>query len=409
MARVVSSLVLALTAATAAVATAPHSDFKLTLNSVPATPAARRARVRASTPSLVTSSSRRATSSSRLAAPNTTSEPLFDYFNGTDLQWYGDITLGTPPQPFTVVFDTGSFSLEVPGTACGAACANQRQFDSSKSSTFEDEGSNTTITFGTGIGVDPVVGNNYELWMSFVADVLTIADMNVPFGGFFLITNQTSGFQPDPFDGILGLGPSNGDLFDAGGYPEIFGMLFVPESEGGAGELTLGGVDTTKFTGPLLYSPQVGDGNWAIGSQGIFVNGQTASGLQNNVTLIFDSGTSNMLFVKSIAETIYSMISPDIVANPDEPGTYGIACDLIPTLPAVIDITFAGISGQGVFNLTIPSSELSSGPFTNKPELCQTLINVSEGFNLVGLSLLKHYYSVWDIANQRLGFAPNGF
>jgi hypothetical protein len=108
-------------------------------------------------------------------------------------------------------------------------------------------------------------------------------------------------------------------------------------------------------------------------------------------------------------KAIYSIISPDIAPNVDEPGTYGIACDLIPTLPAVIDITFAGISGQGAFNLTIPSSELSSGPFRNKPELCQTLINVSEGFNLVGLSLLKHYYSVWDIDNQRMGFAPNGF
>ncbi|KAF7336875.1 Acid protease [Mycena venus] len=399
MIRVVSSLVVALGATTAALATAPHSDFKLSLSSMPAKPAARQARVRASF----------AASSSRLAARDTTSEPLFDYFNGTDLQWYGDISLGTPPQNFTVVFDTGSFSLEVPGTACGAACANQHQFDPSLSSTFEDEQFNTTITFGTGIGVDPVVGNNWELWLSFVADILHVADMTIPFGGFFLITNQTSTFAPDPMDGIMGLGPDASDLFETGGYPAIFGMLFVPETEGGAGELTLGGVDTTKFDGPLLFSPQQGSGNWALSSRGIFVNGQTASGLQKNLTLIFDSGTSNMLFTKAIAETIYGMISPDIVANPDEPGTYGIACDLIPTLPAVIDITFAGVSGQNAFNLTIPSSELSSGPFRNKPELCQTLINVSEGFNLVGLSLLKHYYSVWDIDNQRMGFAPNGF
>ncbi|KAF7360721.1 Acid protease [Mycena venus] len=401
MVSLISSLVVALAAATAALATAPHSDFKLALSSIPATPATRRARVRASTPSLA--------SGSRLASSNTTSEPLFDYFNGTDLQWFGDITLGTPPQNFTVVFDTGSFSLEVPGTACGAACANQRQFDPSLSTTFKDEHSNTTIVFGTGIGVDPVQGDNWELWLSSVADVFTVAEMHVPFGRLFLIINQTSTFAPDPMDGIMGLGPDANDLFDAGGYPAIFGMLFIPETEGGAGELTLGGVDTTKFDAPLLFSPQQGSGNWALSSRGIFVNGQTASGLQKNVTLIFDSGTSNMLFTKATAETIYGMISPDIVANPDEPGTYGIACDLIPTLPAVIDITFAGITGQGAFNLTIPSSELSSGPFRDKPELCQTLINVSEGFNLVGLSLLKHYYSVWDIENQRMGFAPNGF
>ena len=103
------------------------------------------------------------------------------------------------------------------------------------------------------------------------------------------------------------------------------------------------------------------------------------------------------------------MISPDIAPNTDEPGTYGIACDLIPTLPAVIDITFAGVEGCPAFNLTIPSSELSSGPFADKPELCQTFINVSEGYNLVGLSLLKHYYSAWDMDVPQIGFSPNGF
>ncbi|KAJ6507855.1 acid protease [Mycena vitilis] len=386
-----ASLALAFLATTGVLAAAPHSDKKVSLSSVAAKSSSRRARIAAST-------------------TNPTSEPLFDYFNGTDLQWFGDITVGTPPQNFTVVFDTGSFSLEIPGTACGAACANQRQFNSSASSTFLDLNDTSTITFGTGVGVDPVKGDNWQMSLSVVADVLTIANnFTVGIGEFFLITNQTPTFLPDPFDGILGLGPDGGDLFDAAGFPEIFGMLFVPESEGGAGELTLGGVDTTKFNGPVSYSPQVGQGNWQIDSTGIFVNGQTASSIDKNVSLIFDSGTSNMLFVESIALQIYSMISPDIVANPDEPGTFGIACDLIPTLPAVIDITFVGVAGQDAFNLTIPSSELSSGPFPNKPELCQTLINVSEGFNLVGLSVLKHYYSVWDIAGQRLGFAPTGF
>ncbi|KAF7345319.1 Acid protease [Mycena sanguinolenta] len=394
-----SSFLLPLAVAAVAQATAPHSDFKLTLGSISSTPAARRARVRGSTASLASNTRRDAS----------TSEPLFDYFNGTDLQWYGDITVGTPPQNFTVVFDTGSFSLEVPGTACGAACANQHQFNSSASSTFIDFQSTSTITFGTGVGVDPVIGDNWQLVVDEVADTFSVAGLSISLGEFYLITNQTPTFLPDPFDGILGLSPESGDLFSAGGYPGIFGMLFVPESEGGAGELTIGGVDTTKFNGSLLYSPQVDEGNWQLASEGIFVNGKTASILQNNLTLIFDSGTSNMLFEQSIAEAIYGMISPDIAPNTDEPGTYGIACDLVSTLPAVIDITFAGISGQDVFNLTIPSSELSSGPFATKPELCQTLINVSDGYNLVGLSLLKHYYSAWDIDNQRIGFAPNGF
>jgi hypothetical protein len=71
----------------------------------------------------------------------------------------------------------------------------------------------------------------------------------------------------------------------------------------------------------------------------------------------------------------------------------------------VIDITFTSQDGTP-FNLTIPSSELSVGPFADDPSTCQTLINVLEGLDIVGGSLLKHSYSIWDVGGQRMGFAP---
>jgi hypothetical protein len=74
-------------------------------------------------------------------------------------------------------------------------------------------------------------------------------------------------------------------------------------------------------------------------------------------------------------------------------------------LPAVIDIAFISQDGKP-FNLTIPSSELSVGAFANDPSTCQTLINAFDGLDLIGGSVLKHYYSVWDIGQKRLGFAP---
>ena len=100
------------------------------------------------------------------------------------------------------------------------------------------------------------------------------------------------------------------------------------------------------------------------------------------------------------------MISPNIRPNKDEPGTYGIPCNELENLRAEISYTFTSQQGPP-FTLTIPTSELSVGPFPSKPSLCQTLINADE-FDLVGASMLKHYYSVWDVGNQRLGFALNG-
>jgi len=101
------------------------------------------------------------------------------------------------------------------------------------------------------------------------------------------------------------------------------------------------------------------------------------------------------------------MISSEIQPYEPEPGTYGIPCSKIDHLPAEIAMSFITVTGDP-FNLTIPSSEFNVGPFESDPSICQTMINVLDGTELVGGSLLKHYYSVWDVGNQQMGFAPNG-
>ncbi|KAF7376906.1 Acid protease [Mycena sanguinolenta] len=378
-------LALVLTAAAALGTTTPHSDFKVALSSAPANVTTRRMRV---------------------AASRTSSESLQDYFDGTDLQWYGKISVGTPPQDFTVVFDTGSATLEIPGASTPTQMPSNYGLDSRPAN--QTKNSSSTLVFGTGVGVTPVNGTNWQLNVSLVADTVSVAGLTVKSSELYLITYQTPTFAVDPFDGIMGLSPDSKAFFNAGGYRALMGMLFTPHNKGGA-EVTLGGVDTTKFKKPLVYSTSLVNDDWQLESLGVYVNGKTTSLLNSSVPLYFDSGTSNMLFVEEIALAIYSLISPDILPNDDEPGTFGISCERISKLPAVIDITFAGVEGHPPFNLTIPSSELSSGPFTDKPELCQTLINVSEGYNLVGLSLLKHYYSAWDMDIPQIGFSPNGF
>lgn len=151
-----------------------------------------------------------------------------------------------------------------------------------------DQHSASNIVFGTGVGVTPVDGDNWELWLSLGSDTVSVAGLTVPSADVYLITNQTPTFLPDPFDGIMGLSPDSASFFNAGGYAAILGMFFTPKNKGGA-EITLGGVDTTKFKTPLVYSPSIVTDDWQLNSTAIFVNGKTTTSLNNTVPLFFDS------------------------------------------------------------------------------------------------------------------------
>ncbi|KAJ7150938.1 acid protease [Mycena crocata] len=344
----------------------------------------------------------------RRRALNPTTVPLADFFLGTDLQWFGNISVGTPPQDVSVVFDTGSSTLEFASTMCNSSCDSQVKFDHTKSSTFVDKKTTSSITFSTGVGVDPVIGANYRLTLRAAQDTVTVGGLAAENVALNLITSQTAKFAIDPFSGIQGMSARAQGFFASlikQGLPSVFSMFITPNAVGGA-ELMIGGIDETKFNGTLIYSslPNPGSSTWSLTSPSISVNGKTTSLLRQTRDIIFDSGTSNMLFSTDTTEAIYALISPEIKAHAAEPGTYGIACSLISTLPAVIDLGFVDENGAP-FNLSIPSSELSVGPFADSPSTCQTLINAFDGLDLVGGSVLKQYYSVWDVGSQRMGFA----
>ncbi|TFY63340.1 hypothetical protein EVJ58_g3306 [Rhodofomes roseus] len=347
---------------------------------------------------------------------NPFSIPLIDQFNGTDLQWYGNISVGTPPQQIPVVFDTGSYTLEFASTECGEPCANQVQFDASASSTFVTTGDVQKIAFETGGGVNPITSpNEYVLWLKPGNDTVTVNGVATANVELNIVVNQTAAFEPDPYSGITGLGPVPEGFFLGlmnNGLPALFGLYVTPDSVGNA-EITFGGVDESHIHGEIQTAslPSDNDDTWLLSSSAIYINEQTTSLLSSTRNIIFDSGTSNAYFDPEIAQAIYSSISPNIQPYPAETtdyGTaYGIPCSEIDGLASELTLTFTNTAGKP-FNLTIPSSELNVGPFPGQTETCQTFINSIQGLNLVGGSLLKHYYAIFSVQNQTIGFADNG-
>ena len=177
-----------------------------------------------------------------------------------------------------------------PGTLCGQACANQVKFDPFKSSTFVDGGAQFGISFITGVGVDPVVDEDYTLILRNGTDTVSVGGLTVANTSLFLITNQTAKFSRDTFSGILGnlkqrhdykkserllgMGANNATgLFGAlikqglpckkissclGAFQKktqlqliaLFSLYLTPKSVGNA-ELTIGGIDESKFHGEI--------------------------------------------------------------------------------------------------------------------------------------------------------------
>lgn len=89
--------------------------------------------------------------------------------------------------------------------------------------------------------------------------------------------------------------------FDADLPLAVF-SFFLTHKDSPQAELTLGGIDASKFTGDIVYSPTVLPGYWGLNSTGVFVNGETSSELQHPIQPYFDSGLSNLSFNKKQAE-----------------------------------------------------------------------------------------------------------
>uniref|UniRef100_A0A8C6DUX3 Peptidase A1 domain-containing protein n=1 Tax=Moschus moschiferus TaxID=68415 RepID=A0A8C6DUX3_MOSMO len=79
---------------------------------------------------------------------NLTIHPLRNIMN---MLYVGNITIGTPPQEFQVVFDTGSSDLWVPSIFCNSpACYTYAIFNHLKSSTFRPTRRIFTIKYSSG-------------------------------------------------------------------------------------------------------------------------------------------------------------------------------------------------------------------------------------------------------------------
>lgn len=216
--------------------------------------------------------------------------------NYLDAQYYGEIAIGTPPQKFTVIFDTGSSNLWVPSAKCyfSVACYFHAKYQSSESKTYKKNGTSAAIQYGTG-----------AISGFFSYDDVKVGNLVVKSQQFIEATREPSvTFLVAKFDGLLGLGfreisvgnavPVWYNMVEQGLVQEpVFSFWLnrkAEEEEGG--EIVFGGVDPNHYKGKHTYVPVTQKGYWQFGMGDVLIAGKATGYCAGGCSAIADSGTS---------------------------------------------------------------------------------------------------------------------
>jgi len=327
-----------------------------------------------------------------------------------DTSYVADITIGTPPQTFTVIMDTGSANLWVPGIECASTkpCTGKQQFDGSQSSTYATDGKPFKISYGTGSC------SGYD-----ATDNVCLGDICIN-NGFGVATHLAPFFAGQPMDGILGLAfqalavnkikPPVQTMIDEGllDNPWFTVWLTTTRAENTTGGLiTIGDYDTTHCDAAVDWVPLTAATYYQFNLDGVKVgsNSQTkeevvimkSGGAATAAKTISDTGTSLIAGPTQQIQQIVKQLGG--VLDPKQ-GVYMVDCDAAKTLPPVI-FTINGkdypVHPQNYVDILSPDDPRCFLGF--------------QGFNgglfgpswILGDCWIREYCQVYDMGGKRLG------
>ncbi|XP_008538492.2 pregnancy-associated glycoprotein [Equus przewalskii] len=322
-------------------------------------------------------------------------EPMRNYL---DIAYMGIISVGTPPQEFQVIFDTGSADLWVPSIYCSSpACSNHNTFNPLRSSTFGASGQPIKLIYGTGkmsgfVGYDTI-------------KISSLVDRNQAFG--LSVEEPDKILELATFDGILGLSypslsvkgvtPVFDNLWNQGLLSQKLFAFYLSRKGKKGSVVMFGGVDPSYYTGELHWVPVSKPLYWQISMDSISINGKVIA-CDGGCQAIVDTGTSLLLGPQDAVLNIQEIIQ----ARRSTSGEYFIDCDAVNTLPDIL-FTIDGIGYPVPANAYI-QKDAALGICFSSFEGNEDISNNSEEW-ILGDVFLRLYFTVFDRENDRIGLA----
>ncbi|KAI0118441.1 aspartic peptidase domain-containing protein [Nemania sp. FL0031] len=344
--------------------------------------------------------------------------------------YYAEVALGTPPQPVTLIIDTGSSDVWVLDANADLCQSRKLQY-----------------LYGTCLATyEPADSSTYKL---VDADAFTIQylDTSGAEGDYIKDTFHIAGTSIEALQvglaenssinsGLLGIG-FNTNVAAARPYPNIIDLLvsqdliatkayslYLDDLYAETGTVLFGGIDTRKFIGRLKEVDILRDArsndytSFTVALESLKVNSSSSSNgselLDEQIPVILDSGTTLTYLPPRVARRIYSAFNA--VDDTTGTGLVYVSCDLLSSeKDTTIEFQFGGSSGPLIrvpideivldnvkAYISIGLLDIPTLPFD---DVCSFGIQPLSNIYLLGDTFLRSAYVVYDLSNNKIALA----
>ncbi|KAK5173312.1 uncharacterized protein LTR77_001993 [Saxophila tyrrhenica] len=349
--------------------------------------------------------------------------------------YYANLTVGTPPQNQVVILDTGSSNLYFDASsapACqtdGAYACRGGTFSPAKSSSYE--------IVEPAPAFDTRFGDGSTASGPFASDTICLSDVcvsNVQFGVAQQV-KSTTGYAI----GLMGLGYSANEA-TRHEYPNIPEVLqasseinsrlysvYLNDEGATSGSILFGGIDVSKYTGPLQTLDVLPDARTRYIDQ--FITSVTAlrTTVAGSSATIFANGATGVDAYASRSGSLPVLLDTGSAAWSVPPSVYRALLSQFPyiTNQGVCDCSHADsddtltLTFDGAIEITVPAREFivplynrttnAAYTFTDGDQACVFMVvpsrGTGQGFLTLGDAVLRSMYVVFDLDQGQLSLA----